>query len=623
MCGIAGYIGNAPVDPGRIEPTLDLMRNRGPDHRDHLIIEDRGVHLALLHTRLSIVDPDARSNQPLTIDGSSLIFNGEIYNYIELRGELRQRGVCFTTESDTEVLLQSYLTHGPSCVDHFEGMWSFAIYDRRQGSLFLSRDRFGEKPLYYMQTPDGMFFGSEAKFIRALSGECLRVNMAQVFRYLVNGYKSLYKSGETFYTNVQEVPYASNIAIGSSLRPRLTRYWTPRWTPREMTLTEAVEGFRHHLQESIRIRLRADVPLAFCLSGGVDSAAIASIAAKVFGYDVASFSISDDDERYNELDNIRATIADLGCRHSILTIPREGTLARLERLVAYHDAPVYSITDCLHSFLSELISKHGYRVAVSGTAADELVTGYYDHFNLHLYEMRDRPEFAQRLQEWQDGPGRFVRNPHLKNPRLYIEDPGFRGHIYLNSDVFAGFLKVDFAEPFREEHFCDSLLRNRMLNELFHEATPTALHEDDRNSMACSIENRSPYLDSRLFQFAYSIPPEHLIRDGYGKYVLRRAVEGVLNDKVRLDRRKRGFNASFHSLIDVKQPENRAFLLDEGPIFDFVDRDKIEALLDEEDLPNSYSKFLLNFVSTKIFLSQQAGDDTSRRPEACADVRAG
>lgn len=606
MCGIAGYIGRSGIGPDRIGRTLALMRNRGPDHQAHTVFRDGDLHVVLLHSRLSILDLDPRSNQPFSIGDHHLVFNGEIYNYVELREDLKRRGISFNTESDTEVLLRSYLACGPACVEKFEGMWSFAIYDRDERRLFLSRDRFAEKPLYYIADDDGVYFGSEVKFLQALADRPLAINQRQVLRYLVNGYKSLYKQPETFFTEVREVPYASNLEIRDDLRPRLKRYWVPQYTPRDMTLGEAVEGFRHYLQESIRIRLRADVPLAFCLSGGIDSGAIASIAAKVFNYDVTTFSISDEDERYNEFDNIRATVDDLGCRHHIMSIPHGDMRRRLEQLVRYHDAPVYTLTYCIHSCLSEMISRGGFRVAVSGTAADELVTGYYDHFNLHLYEVRHHPGFATWLADWYDGPGRFVRNPHLKNPRLYFDNPDFRDHIYRNNDVFAEMLTCDFGEAFFEERFCDSLLRNRMLNELFHEATPVILHEDDLNSMFYSVENRSPYLDSRLFQFAFSIPPEHLIRDGYGKYVLREAVKGILNDKVRLDRQKKGFNASFHALFDPRDPEDRDFLLSEGPIFDLVRRDRIEAMLDEETLSNSFSKFLFNFVSAKLFLEQWA-----------------
>lgn len=602
MCGLAGYVGRNPLSPDRIARTLPLMKNRGPDHQAFCTFEESNLHVVLLHSRLSIIDLDERSHQPFTVDDCTVVFNGEIYNYVELREELRRKGQVFRTESDTEVLLRAYLVFGDSCVERFEGMWSFAIYDRPKRRLLLSRDRFAEKPLYYCRTAEGFFFASEVKYLKALSGRSFPRNERQIMRYLVNGYKSLYKGSETFFEGVEELPYAGLLEVGEEMAPRLRRYWRPAYSPRPMTLAEAVDGFRERLYKSVELRLRADVPLAFCLSGGVDSAALVSIAKKVFHYDVASFSLIDRDERYDESENIQATIQDTGCRNTVIEIPRDGFFERMERLVAYHDAPVYTITYYIHSFLSEAIAKAGYRVAVSGTSADELVTGYYDHFNLHLYEMRDRPEYPTVLRNWEEGPGRFVRNPYLKDPELYLKDPTFRRHIYLNNDIFAGFLKNGFREEFTEEVFCDSLLRNRMLNELFHEATPVILHEDDLNSMYYSIENRSPYLDTELFRFAYSIPVEHLIRDGYAKYVLREAVKGVLNEKVRTDRHKKGFNASIHSVVDLTSPEARSRFLADGPIFELVDREKIRELMDRPFLPNSYSKFLFSFLSAKLFM---------------------
>lgn len=602
MCGIAGYIGKAIVDQPRIENTLSLMRNRGPDHRDYSFIREGNLSVVLLHSRLSIIDLEARSNQPFTIGDCTIVFNGEIYNYVELRKQLEKEGVSFRTESDTEVLLQCYLHYGEKCVEGFEGMWSFAIYDRRRSKLFLSRDRFAEKPLYYYSTPDGIFFASEVKFIQALMGDRLAVNYRQLLRYLVNGYKSLYKTEDTFFTGLKEVPYACNLVIDHNLDTVVSQYWVPTWTPREMSLTEAIEEFRHRLLHSIQIRLRADVPLAFCLSGGIDSASLASIAAKVFNYDVATFSIVDHDVRYNEYDNIRATIDDLGCRHTIIELQPGQPFQRLKDLVRYHDAPVYTISYFVHSFLSEAISNNGYKVAFSGTGLDELITGYYDHFNLYLYEMRHSPNYSKYLEDWRRYAGRFVRNSHLQNPELYFNEPDFRGHIYLDNDVFAGMLKADFSEEFTETKYADSLLRNRMMNELFHEGTRAILHEDDLNSMFYSIENRSPYLDSRLYEISYSIPNEYLIQDGYGKYVLREAVKGLLNEKVRTDRRKVGFNASFNSLVNMDEKENRDWLLGDGRIFEIVDRKKFEPLLSMNPLPDSYNKFMFYFTSAKIFL---------------------
>lgn len=602
MCGIAGYIGRQNIEYPICQQTLRLMQNRGPDFRDSKVFHENQGTVLLLHSRLSIIDLDVRSNQPFQIGPYTIIFNGEIYNYKELRQCLVDKGITFKTESDTEVLLRAYMIYGADCVNHFEGMWAFGIYDEHKKMLFLSRDRFSEKPLYYMETDQGFLFGSEVKFIRALHGQNLNINYAHLKRYLVNGYKSLYKTRETFFEGVREVPPSTNVVIDFNLEPEFKQYWKPEYRPTSMTLDEAVEGFRHYFTESIRLRLRADVPLAFCLSGGVDSSAIVSAAAKQFQYDVATFSIIDPDERYNERENIETTIKDLDCKHTIIDIPQDGFIERLGDLIKYHDAPLYTASYYIHSFLSQAISEQGYKVVCSGTAADELVTGYYDHFNLYLYEMRNSPHLERYIEEWQKNTGQYVRNPHLQNPRLYFDNPEFRDHIYLNNDEFASYMLEDFKEVFTEEHYCDSLLRNRMMNEMFHEGTRVILHEDDLNSMKYSVENRTPYLDKNLFEFSYSIPTELLIQKGMGKYILREAVKGILNDKVRLDTKKMGFNASIHSLIDLGDKKNKEFLLDQSDIYDIVDRDKIAALLELKSLPNSQSKFLFNIINTKMFL---------------------
>jgi len=578
------------------------MRRRGPDHQAFHVFQEKDRRVYLLHSRLSIIDLDPRAHQPFTIGDFTIIFNGEIYNYLEIRAALKKKGVVFQTTSDTEVLLQCYREYGEQCVEHFEGMWAFAICDRGKNKLFLSRDRFAEKPLYFMQTNDGFFFGSEIKFIKALSGKTLSVNKSHIIRYLVNGYKSLYKTSDTYFEEIREIPFGTNVTIGNDLQPRNYRYWYPRFESREMSLEEAVVGTRQWLMESMRIRLRADVPLAFCLSGGVDSASLASLAAKTFGYQVAAFSIIDEDERYNEYDNIMATVKDLDCPHTIIKIGEEGFFDRLRSFIDYHDGPLATISYYVHAFLSEAISQAGFKVAVSGTAADELFSGYHDHFNLHLYEMRQDPTLTACLDDWQRHIAPIIRNPYMQNPKMYFDQPGIRTHIYLNRDDFAAILKEDFLEDFLEESYCESLLKNRMLNELFHETIPVILHEDDLNSMYYSIENRSPFLDSRLFAFAYSIPARHLIRDGYGKYVLREAMRGILNEQVRTDRRKVGFNASINSLVDFSKKEVRGYLLDDGPIYEILRKDRIERMMSIYPMSNSVSKFMFNFINAKMFL---------------------
>lgn len=605
MCGIAGYIGFKEHSSNRIQETLEKMRNRGPDAKDFISHEMGEKKVYLLHSRLSILDLDVRSNQPYIFEHLSLIFNGEIYNYIEVREKLRSQGYSFSTASDTEVLIKSYHCWGKEAFEKLEGMWSLAILDSRDAQLILCKDRFTEKPLFHYQTEHGIYFGSEVKFIKTLSSESIEINDYQIKRYLVNGYKSLYKHGDTFYAGVNELEAGSYAAIDHSLELSERTYWTPNPViNNNLTREDAIEGVRERLINSVKLRLRSDVPLAFCLSGGIDSASLVSIAAKEFNYNVSTFSIIDPDERYNELENINHTINDLGCEHTLIHLDSSNMLERLTDLVSYHDGPVATISYLVHSMLSEKISEKGYKVSISGTAADELLTGYYDHFNLHLYECRNSESFSKYLREWNEHLKPIVRNPFLQNPKLYFDNQKFRDHIYLNNDQFEAMLLEDFHEDFVETSFTSSLLQNRMLNELFYEGTRVILHEDDLNSMFYSIENRSPYLDSSLFEFAYSIPPELLINDGYGKFILRQAMKGILNENVRLDRHKKGFNASINSIIDFQEKSQRELILDDSPIYNIVDKSKIESILSQESLPNSYSKFIFSFLNSKIFLEQ-------------------
>ncbi|MAG26291.1 asparagine synthase (glutamine-hydrolyzing) [Candidatus Pacearchaeota archaeon] len=608
MCGIAGYIGKKEVDYLNIKLALELMKNRGPNNQSYEEHQVRDNKVYLLHSRLSIIDLDSRSNQPFTIDGCTIIFNGEIYNYIELREKIKKEfSFVFKTDSDTEVVLAAYLLYGEDCVEYLEGMWSFAIFDKRHKRMLLSRDRFGEKPLYYLETPDGFYFGSEIKFLQALLGKKLELNEQQMLRYLVNGHKSLYKEhAETFYKDVKELPRATNMIVLGDGRKMEHRFWWPSYTPTRMKIDEAIDGARHHLIESVRLRLRSDVPLAFCLSGGVDSSSLVSIASKILNYNVNTFSIIDDDERYNEQENINHTLADLGCKNTKIKLtPGIHNFERLKKLIRYHDSPIYTISYLVHSMLSEKISECGYKIATSGTGADEIFTGYYDHHNLYLCEMRNQPNIKKILQDWDTHQKKFVRNPFLKDPKLYFKDPSFREHIYLNNQEFAKYLNDDFSEPFVESEYTYDILRNRMMNEMFHEVIPVILHEDDLNSMMYSVENRSPFLDSKLFEFMSTVPTEYLIQNGFNKYILRESMKGILNDNVRLCREKKGFNASINSIINFKNKEQRDYILTDSPVYDIVKRYKIEKLIQNEQFTNSYKKFLFNFLNLKVFLELQ------------------
>lgn len=609
MCGIAGYQGLSPLAPERVAACLAIMNRRGPDHREARAWERQGVHTALLHSRLSIIDLDPRANQPMGFEGKWISLNGEIYNFIERRKDLEAEGVALRSTSDTEVLLASIARFGWPVLDKCEGMWAFALYDEASGDLTLSRDRFGEKPLYYLHTKDGLFFGSEVKFIAALTGHKLEPNLDHLWRYMVNGYKALYKDSRNgFFKDVREVAAGANLTCVRGQIAHETPYWTPRIAIDDaMTWAQAVSGARERLVRSVELRLRADVPLAFCMSGGVDSNALISIAKRVFGYDVHGFTIMNKDSRYEESDMIEIAVRELGVRHTPIPVATEGFLDGLRMLVRQHDAPVYTITYYAQWMLQKAIAEAGYRISISGTAADEIYTGYYDHHLAYLQEITgDKALHARSLEAWTQHIKPIVRNPHLGNPNLFVNEPSFRDHIFFEADQFRSYLKFDWQEAFTEEAFSPHLLRNRMLNELFRETVPVILHEDDLNAMYYSIENRSPFLDRDLFEFCNSIPTRHLIRDGKAKSILRESVRGIAPDAIIENRRKVGFNAPVLDYLDTRDQPVRDYLLDSSAIYDYVRRDMIEELIGHSDLPNSQSKFLFNFVNSKMFLEEFA-----------------
>jgi asparagine synthase (glutamine-hydrolysing) len=614
MCGIAGRLAPQPLLPARAATLRTAMRNRGPDANGCWSGQIAGLACDLLHSRLAVLDLDPRSDQPFIDDDCVLIINGEIYNYRELRAELIALGDRFRTESDTEVVLRAYRRFGKAAFARFEGMWALALVDRRTDEVILGRDAFGEKPLLVAKSGDEIVFGSETKYLSMLAGRAFAPNLRQIRRYLVNGYKSLFKGDESYFHGIEEVPAGCYRVWSHAGLSEPVRYWRPRFERREMSLAEAEVGTRERMERALELRLRADVPIAFCLSGGVDSTVLAALAVRRFDYDVHAFSIVDSDPRYDESALIKATVAQLGCRHDVVHTSREGFLDRLAAQVAYHGAPVATISYYLHEFLSEVIASHGYKVAVSGTAADEIFTGYYDHYGFWLAAMGERPEFPKLMADWNEGYGATVRNPLLRDPLALAQNPGQRGHIYLDRAEFNAVMVEPLDEDFSEESYCAETLRNRMANELLHEVVPVILREDDLNSMRFSVENRSVYLDRDLVDFAFSVPQEHLIHDGMPKWLLRNAARGLAPDEVLFAKQKRGFNASIDSLLDRNDPDVRERLLSDGPIFEVVDRTRFQRWLDADLTDNSFSKFMFSFVSAKLFLEGDLAQ--SRRAQA-------
>ena len=608
MCGIAGYVGSEFISDERAQRCISVMGRRGPDgHGVYRHNALPGRHVLLLHSRLRIIDLDDRANQPFKKDGKIIAYNGELYNYIELAADLKRRGVSFATSSDTEVMVSALSEAGLDALDQFEGMWAFALYDETDGSLVLCRDRFGEKPLYVL--PDGsggFYFGSEVKFLIALSGRRLRPNYRQIHRYIVNGYKSLYKQRETFFEGLEEVRPATWMRVAATGASHTSCYWSPVYRPDyRLSYHDCVELARIKLIDSVRLRLRADVPLAFCLSGGTDSNTVISIAKKILGYDVHGFYVRNDDARYVEDDFVDATVKELGIRYSAVPVSTVNAMENLRAITRYHDAPIYFVAYYPHWLMMREIAADGFRVAVSGTAADELFGGYYMHHNAYLYEVRNNiTGHKKALDDWVAKVQPVIRNPKLRDPELFFGTPDYDEIMYFEHEKYSQYLTGDFLEPYREKTYTDSFLRNRTMNELFEEHTPAILHEDDLNAMYFSVENRSPFLDRGLFETVMCFPTEYLIRDGMSKSILREAMRGIVADKVLDNPIKVGFNAPVLDFIDGGDDETRAHILDDSDIFQHVRKDVIEDMLGRDKLSDSDSKFFFAFLACKMFLEE-------------------
>ena len=306
------------------------------------------------------------------------------------------------------------------------------------------------------------------------------------------------------------------------------------------------------------------------------------------------------------MDLVKESVAELGIKHTVVPVTTDDFLTRLRKLVVAHDAPVYTINYYAQWLLMEKIQEAGYRISVSGTGADEIFSGYYDHHPAYFHDVSGTPKrYEEAVREWEKFVKPVVRNPLLNNPKLFLDNPDCRDHIYFDRDVFSGFLKDSWSEDFTETNYTEkSLLINRMRNEIFHEIVPPILHEDDLNAMYFSIENRSPFLDRNLFELVAQFPVQHFLKGGYAKSILRDAVRGIAPNAVLDKHQKVGFNAPIFSFLDRDNPKVKDELLKDSPIFDVVERTAISSLLESDTLPNSKSKFVFYFLNAKLFLEE-------------------
>lgn len=577
MCGIAGvfHLEGRPVERERLERMGRLLAHRGPDADGFYLQEGLG----LVHRRLAIIDLDPRSQQPMEFEGCTLIYNGEIFNYVEIRQQLEDLGHRFVTESDSEVLIRAYLQWGRECLQRCNGMWAFALWDERRQGLWCARDRFGVKPFYFARREGEFRFASEPKALLGDDPGLRRMHLRAVGRFLVEGISD--DEPETFFKGIDPLPPGHELWVSRLTGVQSRRYWKlhplgldPALELASVRLSSAspppqagfqepdlpahphpqfytaVEALRALLQDAVRLRLRSDVPVGTCLSGGMDSSSIVALASTLTSQPVRTFSSDYQEPDCCESEFITAVVD--GCQtRATRVIPTPDELAAtLDALHWAQDEPGGSAS--LFTQWKVMEAAHGQvTVLLDGQGGDEIFAGYWPYFEDFLWDQTMRGQENAEIgpareltgvdygrvvskARWQRRLPAFLR----KSERL-APDP-FKPPALLHPDLIEELKGLPRSRTPRDPAWPDRLSR-RLAHDVGYVSLPMLLRYEDRNSMAFSLEARTPFLDYRLVEFAFSLPGDFKIHRGWTKRVLRSAVAGLVPTQVVARRDKKGY----------------------------------------------------------------------------------
>ena len=635
MCGIVGLIQtrSGPFPRDILDRMNSLLVHRGPDEEGAWVEGNVG----LAQRRLSVIDLET-GRQPLCNEDGSLwiVYNGEVYNYIELRAALEQRGHRFRTRSDTEVIVHLYEEKGPACLQDLRGMFAFAIWNRNDRSLFLARDRLGIKPLFYASTPGAFLFASEIKSLLVHPDMDRAVDRAALLDYLTYRYVS---APGTLFTNVRKLRPGHYLTLQDGGEVRETCYWdvfglgeSPDPDPALEDRNECTHRLRELLQESVRLRLRSDVPLGAFLSGGVDSTVLVGIMSGLMERPVETFSVGFDDPEFNELPYAREVSRRFGTIHREVLLKPQDIPAHLPSLIWYRDAPVSEPTDVALYLVSRL-ARESVKVVLSGEGADELFAGYAK------YVLEPFSGLYQRIPQWLETT--FIHRPvqglpfiprQLKSAvrSLRIRDETERFASYfasLDLSERARVLSADFLETVRPGHRLEAfpegnparLDRLSPVERMFyvdmkHWLPDNLLERGDRMTMAASIEGRVPLLDHKLVEFASRIPMRWKRRGLRTKLNLKESMADLLPDSV-LHRRKVGFTVPVRTWFRNELREwVTDILCDETTRNRGIFRhDEVRAILDRHmSGKGDYYKQIWMLINLELWFRQSTGAHTAQ-----------
>ncbi len=599
MCGICGVFNlrGTAVEPALVHRMAAALSHRGPD--------GEGFHIdgqiGLGHRRLSIIDLTGGA-QPISNEDDTIqiVFNGEIYNFIELRKELEAAGHRFKTRSDTEVILHGYEQWGTDCVSRFNGMFAFAIWDRNRQRLFVARDHLGIKPLYYTQIGDRLLFASEIKALLEDS-QCPRaVNLSALGQLFTLRFVP---SPDTLFDGIQKLPPGHwMVADASGLK--IERYW--RWVPSDFSTApegELIERYRSLVEDAVRLQMRSDVPVGLFLSSGVDSAALLALMGQHAGAPVRTFTIGfEDGEQSNETDGARALAQRFGADHDEMIVGASDYEKYFDRHLWDLEEPLGNETAAAFYFVSQIASRK-VKVALTGQGADEPWAGYHRYIGVKLSQLYSRvPGFVT------DGMIRPFIESTSKNERLRrgvaaLSEPDVLSRmikIYsfysaeMKSRLFQPWVKAAISVDGAEARQALRALQGDVasldpLSQMLYIDTRANLPDDllmvgDKTAMANSLEARVPYLDYRLVEFVESLPPHLKLKGFKGKYLHKKALEKWVPEHV-VYGKKKGFDNPIDQWLRsrMKSFAKDCLLGESSAVGRYFDRDYIRELLAQHE----------------------------------------
>ena len=604
MCGISAIINKfcRPVDESILRKMTDRIIHRGPDAEGYFMADGFGFG----HRRLKITDLSDSAIQPMHKKGHTLIFNGEIYNYKELRKFLSQKGFQFNSTGDAEVILAAYLFWGQKCVEHFNGMWSFILYDPNLQILFCSRDRYGIKPFCYFETADSIFIGSEIKQFIDIPGFVPRMNQHIAFHYLYHG--NINGVEQSFFENVKFLSPGTNLIFNLVNKTYALKKWytLDQTAKSDFNYSEACTEFRNIFESSISLYTKSEVELGTALSGGLDSSSIACMYKDISppGTKLNTISTCFHQEEHNEIHYINEVSDYIGESGNRIfpDINELFTDDALKKITYHQDQPILSGSFFSEYKLYQKAGELGLKVMLSGQGADEYLAGY-DFF--HYFNLMKQVQNFQFYSAKNDAFGyskinNLPRFELLKNLGYSLMSQSYLSvkNKFSRKDKYQPwFTSRWLSDTFEEQSLTPKLsfagncnlkhLTGRAINSF---SLPHQLHSEDRHSMMFSVESRLPFLDHRMVEFCLQLPDHFKINGGVTKKVMRDGLAGVLPEPIRQRHDKMGFPGPEDKLFEKENPVIRKQLKSLGEKFPEIFKSSLCTGLDNSLAGDSQSK---------------------------------